>query len=209
MPCSRGKIVSLTDRLFGRPAGAKLDLAVVQAKLAASARASAVPDAALTRARLADHFRDAGLVPVLPEEFDRAVAGLDAEAERRLGVLVSLLELEPVRAVFAHSAAPASAGQLVSAALIDLARETALLTIEVLSQSEQRVEELARRFFGAIRANISGETAEESKKRLHKLDYGRLLEEAEKARTAAAERAERLRQLQEQQEQRRGRRGKW
>jgi hypothetical protein len=201
--------VSLTDRLVGRPSGAKLDLTGVQAKLAASVRASTVSDAALTRARLADHLRDAGLIPVLPEEYDRAVGIFDVEAERRFAALVSLLELEPVRATVAQNAAPASAGQLVSTALIDVARDTPLLTIEVLAQSEQRVEELSRRFVAALRANIAGETAEESKKRLHKLDYGRLLEEAEKARTAAAERAERLRQLQEQQEQRRGRRGKW
>ena len=201
--------MSLTDRLFGRPSGAKLDLPAVQAKLAAVVRASTAPDGALTRARLADHLRDAALIPVLPEEYDRAVGGFDAETERRLAALVALLELEPVRAAVTQNAAPASAGQLVSTAVIDLARETTLLTVEVLAQSEQRVEDLARRFVAALRAGITGETAEESKKRLHKLDYGRLLEEAEKARTAAAERAERLRQLQEQQEQRRGRRGKW
>lgn len=201
--------MSLTDRLFGRPSGAKLDLTAVQARLAAAVRSSTVPDGALARARLADHLRDAGLVPVLPEEYDRAVDGFDAETERRLASLVSLLELEPVQAAVAQNAAPASAGQFVSTAVIDLARETPLLTIEVLAQSEQRVEELSRRFVAAIRASVAGETAEESKKRLHKLDYARLLEEAEKARTAAAERAERLRQLQEQQEQRRGRRGKW
>ena len=200
--------MSLTDRLFGRPTGAKLDLTAVQAKLAASVRASSVPDVTLTRARLADHCRDAGLVPVLPEEFDRAVATLDAEAERRLALLVSLLELEPVRATVAQHAATWPVQQLVTVVFTGLAQDTPLLTIEILGQSEQRVEELARRFLAAIRASISGETAEESKKRLHKLDYRRLLEEAEKARTAASERAERLRQLQEQQEQRRGRRGK-
>ena len=123
--------------------------------------------------------------------------------------MVALLELEPVRAVVAHSAASASGGQVVTAALLELARDTPLLTIEVLNQSDQRVEELARRFLAALRVNVNGEAPEESKKRLHKLDYGRLLHEAEKAREAAAQRAERLRLLQEQQEQRRGRRGKW
>lgn len=201
--------MSLTDRLFGRSAAAKLDLGPLQAKLTAAVRAAAEPDAALTRARLADHLRDAGLVPILPDEFDRAIESFDVESERRLTVLVAALELEPVRGAIVNAAAPASAGQLVSTALVELVRETPLLTLDVLTQSEQRVEELARRFVATLRANVAGETAEESKRRLHKLDYGRLLAEAEKAKEAAAERAERLRLLQEQQEQRRGRRGKW
>ncbi len=201
--------MSLTDRLFGRSTGTKLDLAAVQTKLAEAVRASAEPDLALTRARLADHCRDAGLVPVLPEEFDSDARALDAEGQRRLGLLVALLELEPVRAAVAHAAAGSSVELIATTAFVGLAQGTNLLTLDVLSQSGQRVEELARRFAAALRASIAGETAEESKKRLHKLDYGRLLEEAEKAKAAATERAERLRQLQEQQEQRRGRRGKW
>lgn len=201
--------MSLTDRLFGRPAGAKLDLAPVQAKLAQAVRAASEPDVDLIRARLADHLRDAGLVPMLPEHFDGAAEGLKAEGHRRLALLVSLLELEPVRAVVAHNATASAVESVVSAAFIAVARATHLLTLDVLGQSEQRVEELARRFILALRASVSGESPEESKKRLHKLDYARLLDEAEKAREAAAERAERLRQLQEQQEQRRGRRGKW
>ena len=97
--------------------------------------------------------------PVLPEEFDRAAAGLDTEGRRRLALLVSLLELEPVRAVVAQFRGPGvGRGQLVSAAFIGLARDTPLLTIEVLSQSELRVEELARRFLAALRASIAGET---------------------------------------------------
>ncbi len=201
--------MSLTDRLFGRSTGAKLDLAAVQARLAEAVRASAAPDADLTRARLADCCRDAGLLPLLPDEFDRAAEGLDAEGQRRLAVLVSLLELDPVRTHVAQLASTWPVHQIVSAAYTGPAQETNLLTIEVLGQSEQRVEELARRFLAAVRAGVAGETAEESKKRLHKLDYVRLLSEADKARTAATERAERLRLLQEQQEQRRGRRGKW
>jgi len=123
-------------------------------------------------------------------------------------VLVALLDLAPVPSVLAQLAVTWPVHQIVSAAFTGLAEDTPLLTLEVLSQSEQRVEELARRFLAALRAGVTGESAEESKTRLHKLDYGRLLEEADKARTAAADRAERLRQRQERQE-RAGRRGKW
>jgi hypothetical protein len=200
--------VSLTNRLFGRSAEAKLDLAAVQAKLAQAVRACTASDLDLCRARLADQCRTANLLPVLPEEFDRAAARLDAEAQRRLFVLVALLDLDPVRGVVAQLAGTWPIYQIVSVVFTGLAEDTPLLTLEVLGQSEQRVEELARRFLASIRAGVMGESADESKARLHKLDYGRLLDEADKARTAAAERAERLRQLQERQE-RRGRRGKW
>ena len=198
--------MSISDLLFGRPAGAKLDLAPVQARLAEAVRASIAVDPDLTRARLADHCRNAGLLPILPEEYDRAAAGLDAEGQRRLAALVALFDFEPVRAAIAQLAASFQTHQIVSAAFTGLALDTPLLTVEVLSQSEQRVEELARKFLAAIRATINGEAADESKKRLQRLDYARLLAEADKARDAAKERADRLRQLQEQQELRRGRR---
>lgn len=197
--------MSLTDLLFGRPAGGKLDLAPVQARLAEAVRAAA-PDPELTRARLADHCRNAGLFPILPEEHDRAAVGLDHEGQRRLAALVALFDFEPVRAAVAQLGSSCQTHQIVSAAFVGLALDTPLLTVEVLSQSEQRVEELARRFLAALRATVNGETADESKRRLQRLDYARLLAEADRARDAARERADRLRQLQEQQELRRGRR---
>lgn len=200
--------MSIADRIFGRPAGARLDLAPVQARLVEAVRASAVPDPELTRARLADHCRNAGLLPLMPDEYDRAAAHLDPEAQRRLAVLVALFELDAVRTTIAHLAQTWPISQLVAVVFTGLAEETNLLTIEVLSQSEPRVEELARRFLAAIRASVNGESPDESKKRLLTLDYARLLAEANKARDAAKDRAERLRQLQEQQEMRRGRRGK-
>jgi hypothetical protein len=72
-----------------------------------------------------------------------------------------------------------------------------------------RVEELARRLLAVLGASVVGESAEESKKTLHRLDYARLLAEAEQAKIAAAGRAEKLKKLQDEQEQRRARRGKW
>jgi hypothetical protein len=199
--------VSLTERLFGRPAGVKLDLAAVQARLADSVRRAGDADPDLTRARLADGCRDAAVAPALPEEFDAAVKGLDGEGWRRLAVLVGTLDLTPVRAALPQLPAGRSGAEAV-AAFAGVARGTPLLTIEVLEQSELRVEELARRLLAEFGAAVAGETADESKKKLHRLDYGRLLAEAEQARQAAAERAERLKKLQDEQEQRRSRRGK-
>lgn len=199
--------MSLTERLFGRPAGAKLDLAAVQARLADAVRRAGEPDPDMTRARLADGCRDAGVTPVLPEEFDEATAQLDGETWRRMAVLVGVLDLAPVRAALPQLPAGRSGAEAV-AVFAGVAGNTSLLTIEVLEQSELRVEELARRLLTGLGAAAAGETADESKTKLHRLDYGRLLAEAEQARQAAAERAERLKKLQDEQERRRTRRGK-
>jgi hypothetical protein len=199
--------VSLGELLFGRAAtGPKLDLAPLCAHIAAAARACAPADPDLNRARLADHCRNVGLLPLLPDEFDRSAPGLEADGHRRLGLLIGLFDLEPVRAALAELATNWPVHQIVSSAFTGLAQETPLLTIDVLGQSEQRVEELARRFLAAIRVGVSGETTDDTKRRACTLDYARLLQEADKARDAAKDRAERLRQLQEQQEQRRGQR---
>jgi hypothetical protein len=83
------------------------------------------------------------------------------------------------------------------------------LTLGLLGQSGLRVEELGRRLLAALGACVRGETAQASRNRLERLDYERLLAEAERAKQAAASRLEELRELQDRQEQSRPRRGKW
>jgi hypothetical protein len=204
--------MSLSERLFGRKGGLpQLDLAGLQASLADAASRIAGRDAEpdLVRARLADRSRDAGLEPLLPEEFDAMTAGFDEEAWRRLALLVGALDLDGVRGALPELAARRPLAALVGTAFAGVAKETSLLTLELLRQSPLRVEELARRFVAGLGALVGGESAEVSRQRLERLDYGRLLAEAERAKQAAEERAERLRRLQEEQEQRRPRRGKW
>ena len=123
--------MSLTERLFGRPAGAKLDLAAVQARLADAVRRAGDADPELTRARLADGCRDAAVTPALPEEFDAAAKGLDGEGWRRLAALAGTLDLTPVRAALPQLPAGRSGAEAV-AAFVGVARGTPLLTIEVL-----------------------------------------------------------------------------
>jgi hypothetical protein len=200
--------MSLTERLFGRGSGRpRLDLAAVQRALAEGAARAAGrdPEPELVCARLADRCRDAGLSPLLPEEFDALVAGLDDETWRRLLLLVGLLDLEAVRDAVA---AVTPLKEVAGTAFTGVARSTPLLTLELLRQAPLRVEELARRFILALGATVRGETPEVSRQRLERLDYGRLLAEAERAKQAAEDRVEQLRRLQEQQE-RRTRRGKW
>jgi hypothetical protein len=219
--------MSLSERLFGRKGETpQLDLAPLQALLAdaAARRAGREVEPDLVRARLADGCRDAALTPLLPEEFDALTARLDAEGSVRLALLtarldaegwvrlallVDALDLKEVRGALAALAAVRPLVALVEAAFVGLARETPLLTPELLRQSPLRGEELARRFIAVLGADVRGESRQASRQRLARLDYGRLLVEAEQARLAAAGRVEQLRKLQEEQEKRRPRRGKW
>jgi hypothetical protein len=96
----------------------------------------------------------------------------------------------------------------IRTAFVGLARELPLLTMELLRQSELRIEEFARNFIARLGATVAGETPQQSRDRLHRLDYARLLEEAEQAKVSAEERMEYIRKLQEEQDKK-TRRGKW
>jgi hypothetical protein len=201
--------------------------------------AGRAPDPDLVRARLADGLRDAGLRPPTPDEFDALARGLDDESWRRLAVLAGAPDQEDVRAGlpelakvrppadllaqgFAGALDPkavsaeltelaksCSAAYLLTLGFVGVARTTPLLTLDVLGRSPLRVEELARRLLAGLGLAVRGETARASRERLERLDYGRLLAEAERAREAAADRVEKLEKLQDEQEKNRARRGKW
>jgi hypothetical protein len=164
-------------------------------------------DPGLIRARLADRYRDARLMPVPPEDLDRLVLGLDAEAWRRLALAVAALDCAEVRRVL-----PSLLGGPVEAqvrrAFVDFARSTGLLTLDLLRQSPHRVEEFTRSWIDRLGGSVEDETEEQSRERLARLDYGRLLAEAERAKQAAEGRMEDLKRRQEQ-AGRRARRGKW
>jgi hypothetical protein len=205
--------VGLVDRLLGRSGGSppELNLAELRDWLgAALARQTGRPaDPLLVRARLADRCRDTGVRPLLPDEFEALARDLDTEALRRLTLLVGTLDLESVRGQLPALTAERALIDLVGEAFTGLARTTPLLTLELLAQSPLRVEELARKFLDRLGAAVKGEKPAMSRQQLERLDYERLLEEAERARAAAEERVERLRRLQEEQEANRPRRGKW
>jgi hypothetical protein len=161
----------------------------------------------LVRARLADRYRDAQLMPMPPRDFDDLVCGLDAEAWRRLALVVAALDCDEVRRVLPGLLGPLVAAQ-VRRAFVDFARSTELLTLDLLRQSPHRVEEFTRSWLDRLGASVEGETEEQSRERRTRLDYGRLLAEAERARQEAERRMEQLRKRQEE-ASRRARRGKW
>jgi hypothetical protein len=166
-------------------------------------------DLALVRARLADRFRDVGLTPLYPEIFDALASGLDDEARRRLALLVDALfdpGIAPHLPALFGARHPA---HTVQDGFLQLAFKSELLTMELLRKSGLRVEELARAFIAALGASVEGEAPEVSLDRLARLDYARLLSEAEQAKLGAEARVQYLKRLQDEHLARMPRRGKW
>ncbi len=85
---------------------------------------------------------------------------------------------------------------------------TELLTRELLWQSPLRLEEFVRKWLEVLGVGVAEETVEESRQRLERLDYGRLLAESERAKLEAEPRLAALRALQEQRARNAARRGK-
>lgn len=162
----------------------------------------------LTRARLADGLRDQDLEPPLPEAVATLWQALDDDARRRVSLLVDVL----------RTVAPDFGGRVDNrigrgAAVVDAvfgtARDSSLLTLEILQASALRTEEFTRRLLARLRTPVAGENAADSAKRLEHLDYGRLLRSVGEAETAAAARVAELQKRKEQQEASMRGRGKW
>ncbi|QSQ21883.1 hypothetical protein JY651_43175 [Pyxidicoccus parkwayensis] len=211
--------MSRLERLFGRkggpPAGSdekpRLELAPLCEALTRRRPALERRDVepALLRARLADFQRDYGLEPLPPPTFDMLCEPLDAEAWRRLALVTSVLEEGAVGTAVAALARMQGVEPQVREGFTSFARQARLLTLELLGQSPLRMEELARRWASALGAGFQGETEEESAQRLARLDYAKLLEEAERAKQAAEARQGKLKKLREAQDAKMANRGKW
>jgi hypothetical protein len=166
-------------------------------------------EAALVHARLADHYRDLELTPLPPAEFERLAGDLDVEGWRRLAVVVATLDDPGLRAALGDRAPWLTAAAQVESGFLGLARDIAPLTIALVRQSAVRAEEFARHFAMRLGVGIVGESLEQSRARLHALDYKRLLAEADQAKAAAHEKMERLRKKQQESDRRGRRRGKF
>jgi len=125
-------------------------------------------------------------------------------------VLTCGLEANGVESAFAKQCGESKQAATPLHLLSDLSRRLNLLDFDVLANSDVRLEELSRHFCASWTINIEGESAAASAKRLHQIDFGRLMKEADAARSSAEERMAYLRKLQEEEEEtRRPRRGKW
>jgi hypothetical protein len=215
--------MGLLDRLLGRPqeaggaaaAGAfeppsvALDPLLEELAALLDALAGDRPDPDVVRARLADTFRDAEAAPLPPAELDGLAGGLDDGGWRRLWLLTVGASHGVLGPALPALVAGRGVSSVVQTGFVGVAAGTPLLTIELLHQSSLRLEELGRRWLAGLGAYVEGETHEVSIAALHRLDYGRLLAEVDRAKLSAEERLAYLKQLQEAHDASRPRRGKW
>lgn len=163
----------------------------------------------LVRARLADACRDLKLRPPMGVEFQNCWSQLNEEQRLRFCILTDGLEVPELAAAVQRLCTKGVAEPVLSL----LQQQTAQLQYlsgSILQESDIRLEEFARHFCAAWKVEIQGESPAASAARLHAIDFGRLMQEANAARASAEERLAYLRELQEEQEKtRRPRRGKW
>lgn len=141
-------------------------------------------DPDVVRAKIADICRDLSIPPMDPLELERLASNLDRGGWDRMGLLVLVLE----RGALGEAMAPLFKGRIRSAVrrgLIEVAESSPLITLELLERAPLRLEELARRFVLGLGASVAGETLEASRAALARLDYNRLITEAERAKRAA------------------------
>ncbi|MDI1482496.1 hypothetical protein [Polyangium sp. y55x31] len=139
-------------------------------------------DVDVARAKLADLCRDLGIEPVDPLELDSIAAGLDRGAVERLALLVLVLERRVIPERALKRILEGRARTAAREGLFDVARASGLVTLDLLRQSPLRREELARRLVLGLGASVAGESLAEARAALERLDYGRLMAEAERAR---------------------------
>ena len=165
-------------------------------------------DAALTEARLADVYRDAGVPPLAPPAFAALMAGLEEADWQRFAVTVTVLTQdglrEPLTAVSQRMPVEEQIKRLAATA-----QALKAIGVQVLASSMVRAEELARRVALALGLGIEGEDARTSAERLAKIDYTRLLAKVDAAKASAEEQMAELFKHQEDEDSRIQRRGKW
>ncbi|HVK63148.1 MAG TPA: hypothetical protein VM694_01670 [Polyangium sp.] len=142
-------------------------------------------DVDVARAKLADLCRDLAIDPVDPLELDPLAAGLDRGAIERLALLVLVLERRVIPEPALKRIFEGRARTAAREGLFDVARGSGLVTLDLLRQSPLRREELAHRLILGLGASVAGESLAEARAALERLDYGRLMAEAERARRAA------------------------
>ena len=188
----------------------QLDSLIARFGQAASFWESQPQAEALVRARLGDALRDLELQPIPEAQFQAGWSRLDEDQRLRICIFVDGLAAPELAAAVQKVCTKDKQAEPAWSLLQRLTLQLQYLTCAVLQESDIRLEEFARHYCAAWELSIEGENPTASAARLHAIDFGRLMQEANAARASADERLAYLRTLQEEQEKtRRPRRGKW
>jgi hypothetical protein len=186
-----------------RPPAWVIDIAANMAAEVAADVVSADSEPVLIEARLADHYRDEGVVPLAPHFFTMITSGMDDADWRRFAIIAGMFARPEVRAVLGPVSEGMSVRDQVHNGMVASAKALRAVEPRILATHMVRAEELARRVAKGLGVAFAEETA--------KIDYTRLLAKVDAAKASAdAQMAELLRR-QEDEDARieRRRRGKW
>jgi hypothetical protein len=166
-------------------------------------------DPALVEAKLADHYRDAGVLPLIPEIFAAQTGALSKADWLRLEIIVDMFDNEDLHKALTEISTNTPVEIQISIGILPIVKTLQAINETVLATSMVRAEELARRVAAGLRIAFEGESEKESAKRLAKIDYTRLLEKVDAAKASAEEQLAELLKHQEEADARIRRRGKW
>jgi hypothetical protein len=194
-----------------RPPAWVIDIASNMAAEVAADVVSADSEPALIEARLADHYRDEGVVPLAPHFFTMITSGMDDADWRRFAIIAGMFARPEVRAVLGPVSERMSVRDQVHNGIVAPAKALRAVEPRILATHMVRAEELARRVAEGLGVAFAGETAAQSAARLAKIDYTRLLAKVDAAKASADEQMAELLRRQEDEDARieRRRRGKW
>lgn len=144
----------------------------------------AAADLDVARAKWADLCRDLGMNPFDPLELDGLTTHFDRAAAGRMALIVVMLERGAISRDVLIRILDKRIRTATKAGVVEPVQASQLVTLELLAQSPLRREELARRVILGFGASIRGEKLGDSRAALERLDYGRLMAEANRARQA-------------------------
>lgn len=145
---------------------------------------SSIADVDVARAKWADLARDLGMNPFDPLEFDGLTTNFDRAAAARMALIVVMLERGAISRDVLGRILDQRIRTATKGGIVEPVQASNLVTLELLAQSPLRREELARRVILGFGASIRGEKLADSRAALDRLDYGRLMAEANRARQA-------------------------
>lgn len=148
-------------------------------------------DLDVARAKWADVCRDESMDPLDPLEMDGLTTNFDTGAVERLALIVVLLERGAIHRELLARLLDRRLRTATKGGIVEPAQSSRLVTLELLAQSPLRREELARRVILGFGASVRGEKIGESRASLERLDYGRLMDESNRARRALREQGSR------------------
>jgi hypothetical protein len=152
---------------------------------------ASVADLDVARAKWADVCRDLSMDPLDPLEMDGLTSNFDRGAVQRLALIVVLLERRAIPREMLTNVLTRRLRTATKRGIVEPAQVSQLVTLELLTQSPLRREELARRVILGFGASVRGEKLSESRAALERLDYGRLMEESNRARRVLREQGSR------------------